>query len=423
MQQTANGKVFLRECLAVFHPRQIFLTMKITAFLLTVVCFGATANTNAQRITLQEKRISLEKALLAIKQQSGYNLFYKVETVQQYGKAVDVNIKNATVAEALAQVFQKQHLTYEIAGSTIIVKEKQEKKEVAGVVNTFPIQQAAVLVLPLDVKGVVRDESGKPAVGVSVIIKGTQRGTTTNEAGEFSLTGVSDNAILVFSSVNLQTFEVKVQAGNANSITVTLKAKISELGDIAVTTVSTGIQDIPKERSTGSFGFINNQIVERTVSTDIASRIRGTTAGLLVSNSSSARTGISVRTASTILANKQALIIVDNFPFDGDLNNINPNDVETVTILKDAAAASIWGVLAGNGVVVITTKKGRYNQKAKVTFNSNFRITDRPDLFYTNSQLSGKDYVDLETYLFGRGFYNSNITSTTRPRLTPAVEI
>ncbi len=128
MQIAAKRNAFAKTKPLPILSRQILLMMKCTAILLLAACLSASAGTSAQTVSLSEKRISLEKALLAIKKQSGYNLFYKVEMLQAYGKPVDVNIKNVSVPEALQEVFRNQTLTYEVAGTTIIVKEKSEKK-------------------------------------------------------------------------------------------------------------------------------------------------------------------------------------------------------------------------------------------------------------------------------------------------------
>src|SRR6185369_565086 len=103
---------------------------------------------------------------------------------------------------------------------------------------------------------------------------------------------------------------------------------------------------------------------------------------------------ISIRGVSTLLSNNQPLIIVDNFPYDGNIANINPNDIESITVLKDAAAASIWGAFSGNGVIVITTKKGRVNQKLSVDVNANVTIGKKPDLFYNPNTLNANDFID-----------------------------
>lgn len=124
---------------------------------------------------------------------------------------------------------------------------------------------------------------------------------------------------------------------------------------------------------------------------------------------------------STINASTAVLVVLDGFIYEGDINNINPNDIESITILKDAAATSIWGARAGNGVIVINTKKGKFNQKLKVGLNTNVIVNERPDLNYL-PQLSSADYINVEQILFNKGYFDAAISSRTQA-LTPAVQI
>src|SRR5258708_10726659 len=105
-----------------------------------------------------------------------------------------------------------------------------------------------------------------------------------------------------------------------------------------------------------------------------------------------------IRGRSTLFASTEPLIIVDNFPYDGDINTINPNDVESITVLKDAAAASIWGVRAGNGVIVITTKKGSYHHPLQVSLNTNVTIGEKPDVFYDSRFIASPGFIDMESF-------------------------
>src|SRR5690606_11506454 len=151
------------------------------------------------------------------------------------------------------------------------------------------------------------------------------------------------------------------------SANVILKKEQQEMEEVTV--MSTGYQNIPKERATGSFTQIDNKLYNQQVGTDVISRLYYITNGLTgYSQRTPTGTDMMIRGLSTIQGPKTPLIVLDNFPYHGDINNINPNDVENVTILKDAAAASIWGAKAGNGVIVITTKKAKFNQKTKVGF-------------------------------------------------------
>jgi TonB-linked SusC/RagA family outer membrane protein len=192
--------------------------------------------------------------------------------------------------------------------------------------------------------------------------------------------------------------------------------------------VSTGYQQIPKERATGSFVLVDSAQLNRRVSTDVLSRLDGITSGLLFNkntvSSNSGNLDLSIRGRSTIYANDQPLIILDNFPFNGDFNSINPNDVASISVLKDAAAASIWGVRAGNGVIVITTKKGKYRQPLNLSFNSNLTVSGKPDLFYNPNYLSSSDFIDIERYLFENGKYNAALADKVNyPVVSPVVQI
>jgi len=192
--------------------------------------------------------------------------------------------------------------------------------------------------------------------------------------------------------------------------------------------VSTGYQLIPKQQATGSFSLISPGQFERRVSPDVFSRLEGIASGLLFNKntllSASGGLDLSVRGRSTIYANDQPLVILDNFPFSGDFNAINPNDVAGITLLKDAAAASIWGVRAGNGVIVINTKRGKYKQPLQIIANSNLTISGKPDVFYNPNYMSASDYIDVETFLFKNGKYDQDLEDQMNyPVISPVVQL
>ncbi|SEN07400.1 TonB-linked outer membrane protein, SusC/RagA family [bacterium A37T11] len=203
----------------------------------------------------------------------------------------------------------------------------------------------------------------------------------------------------------------------------TTKNSLKDTIQLQEVTVSTGYQQIPKERATGSFVFIDSALFNRSASTDVLSRLKGITPSLLFDERAGGTPKLSIRGISTIYGNAKPLIVVDNFPYEGDLSNLNPNDVASVSVLRDAAAASIWGIRAGNGVIVITTKKGKQNQRTQVGFNSNVTVADKPDLWY-EPKISSADFIEVEQYLYDHDYYKSDLANTTTfPVISPAVEI
>lgn len=263
-----------------------------------------------------------------------------------------------------------------------------------------------------------RDSLGLP--GVSIRVKGTTLGTSTAADGSFSFTIPAREVMLEVFYIGYLKKELPVILPLNRALLIALEEDAAELQEVVV---STGYQEIPKERATGSFVQLDNKLLNRSVSTDILSRLQDVVPGLVFNRDSRGDTEpISIRGRSTILSASSPLIVIDNFPWEGDINTLNPNDVESITVLKDAAAASIWGARSGNGVIVITTKKGNYKQPASISLNSNFNLSARPDLFYQPA-LTTADYIETEKRLFAGGFYKSAEASLVKAPLTPVVEL
>jgi TonB-linked SusC/RagA family outer membrane protein len=206
------------------------------------------------------------------------------------------------------------------------------------------------------------------------------------------------------------------------------KVQVKESDD-SETTLETfyfnGYDKISRERSTASADLVNNRLFNRSVSTNWSDRLENLTPGLLYNHGGQSSNGratpdpILIHGRSTIFANAAPLLVVDDFPYDGDPNNINPNDIGSVTILKDAAAASIWGVRAGNGVIVLTTKKGR-TDTPQVTLINTMTFTPRPILSNMHT-ISSADYIDFEKNLYGLGYYPADASGP--PGYTPVTPV
>jgi TonB-linked SusC/RagA family outer membrane protein len=402
---------------------QTWRIMKLTAILIIAISLQVSANRGyTQAISLSETNASIESVFKKIKTQSGFFFWYDDATLQK-AKPVNINVKNVPILEVLKLLFKDQpQLTYSVQDKFIVVKVR---------VAATPVNEHLAVIADTSqskmVTGKVLDSAGAALQGVNVVNIKTKKGTITDRFGYFAI--LADDAdVLEFSYVGMET--KRIMAGNINPTYAIRLGTAVEQQEI-VTVVSTGYQDIPKERATGSFVKIDNELLNRSVSTNILDRLEGVTNGLLFNNKLSQSTNqskITIRGISTINANPNPLIVIDGFPYDESamlnnvINNINPNDIESVTVLKDAAAASIWGVRAGNGVIVITTRKGNYNRKPRMEFNSNVTIGERPDVFYLSS-IPSSDFIALERNLFSKGMYNSDLSNNSMQPVSEVVEI
>ena len=393
---------------------QTLRVMKLTAILLTVCCVHLMAAAGAQTISYSGKNVSLNEIFKVVKKQTGYFVVYNATEVNAK-QAVTVSVKDQPLTQFLNTVLKDLDLAYTIENRTIVISYKEKKIAARAAQELAQGAEAAII----DIRGMVTDESGKPVVGASVVVKGTNKGTTTNNDGEFFLVGVDDKAILVISAINIEIREIEVNG--RKELSLVAKLKVSKLEDVEITAVNTGYQLIPKERATGSFSYIDNKLFNQQVTPDITSRLEAVANGLYFDRSTSSP-GLRVRGLSTINGPKSPLIIIDNFPFEGDINNLNPNDIENITLLKDAAASSIWGTKAGNGVIVITTKKSKLNQAIQTEINVNTTIIRKPNLNYFK-QASSSDYIDAEIFLFSKGFRFSDTGNALRPPFSPVYEL
>lgn len=283
----------------------------------------------------------------------------------------------------------------------------------------FSVAQKSIAQDQLVIYGDVKSVDGKPISGAYIKIKNRPYHALTDTNGRFSAQILDVDTIIV-SHVGFKPVSRVIDSKLSSVIHITMQPLINEIKEVIV---STGYQDIPKERATGSFFKIDNEVLNQRVGTDMISRIEGLTSSLQIDRRDPNQQTIQIRGLSTLdVANATPLIVLDNFPYAGDINNINPNDIESVTVLKDAAASSIWGARAGNGVIVITTKKAKLNQPLDVSFNSNLSLRSKPNLFSAN-QLSSGSYIDLEKNLFAQGYYDNLFSDPTFPAVSGVVDL
>lgn len=394
---------------------KLLLIMRLTTLILIATIMQVSASGYSQSISLNIKNAPLNSVIKEISRQSGYEFFYNSDLIEKT-RPITINIKNSSLEEALAKCFINQPFTFEIQDKVVSLKLKTPSiiKKISGI--------SSKLLTEIVVNGNINDEKGNPLAGATVRVKYTDNIVLTNEKGYFSLKNVADTATLVISYIGYRTKEVP--AYQAGLIVISLELETSVLENVNV--ISTGYQTLPKERATGSFEKIDNQLFNRTTGPSVIARLNGTVPGIFFNKKSAGPVDISSLTIRGLssLSGPTPLVILDNLPYEGDLNNLNPNDVESISILKDAAAASIWGARAGNGVIVITTKKGGLDKPVSISFNSNVTVTRKPDLSYI-PQINSSDFIGVEKFLFSNDFYNSklNRTSPYPPFITPVVEL
>jgi TonB-dependent starch-binding outer membrane protein SusC len=348
------------------------LIMKLTAILIFAISLQVCAGEGyAQNVSLEMKNVSLKKVFKEIQKQTGYYFLYSVELLEKAGK-VDVTIQNASLQEAMNRCLQNTALVYAVVEKTIVIKQMQDKLETKPVLPKTPLP-------PVKITGVVTDENEKPLQSVTVLIKGTSIGTSTDENGSFEIELQENNAkVLVFSFVGMENQEINVSG--KNNVRVKLLPKITLGSDLIV--VGYGSQK--KSDLTGAVSSIKADDLKLLPTSRVDQALQGRAAGVMVVNTDGApggNTSIRIRGMNSILGGNNALIVIDGLQ-GGNISTIDPNDIESMEVLKDASATAIYGSRGANGVILITTKGGKKGKPA-INYNTSFglqRLTKKLDV-------------------------------------------
>ncbi|MBR9854331.1 MAG: SusC/RagA family TonB-linked outer membrane protein [Algicola sp.] len=345
-----------------------------------------------KKVTVDLVDVSLKEALSEIEDKGEISFVYSGSQLP-LNKQVTIQEENQSLGSLLNTLFMPFDIKYQVQGTNkhIVLSHNQTD------IDNATLEYNDLLVEQQDgaIRGKVIDIGGIPLLGVTVLVKDTDRGTTTDMDGNYSIVA-KEGEILEFRLVGFKTKEATIK-GSA-PINMVLEEDIIALNEVVV---STGYQEIPKERATGSFVFADEERLDNQVGViSISEKIQGLIPGVLVEGNR-----IVIRGQSTINADASPVIVVDGFPTSLSLDDINPNDIENITVLRDAAAASIWGVRASNGVIVITTKKGKTGSKPRFSYSSSLRITEQPDISALRLADSHQ-YIDAELEALDRGWVN-----------------
>ncbi len=355
--------------------------MRWTTFLLLAVCLHVSAGTAAQNITYSGRQVPLERIFTEIEKQTGNVVFISKQLLKE-AKPVTVDVKDMPLLSFLKLVLKDQPLEFTQEKQTVFIRRKAVA-QAAGL-------PAAPAFFP--VSGVVMDSLGGFLAGASIRIKNSDVSTISDANGQFTLQANTGD-VLVISYVGFRTREFKVI--NSIPVLIRLSRESTAITEVTVT-LNTGYQSLPRERATGSFSIVSGKQLENKLRPDLKAALEGQVAGMQLTREGN----LEVRGISTFNAETAPLIVVDGFPITGGLETLNIDNIESVTVLKDGVAASIYGARSSNGVIVVTTKHGRKGA-LNVQYNGSFGVTQAPDLKYLKRS-SAADYVDAELDLYAQ---------------------
>lgn len=360
--------------------------MKISTVLLVVSTLHIFANgvySQAKEFSLNATEATVGQVLKQIEAQSDYYFLFNQKLVDTE-REVNLRIRSQSIDKILEQLFAGTDTDYAVIGRQIVLSPKEYLNEIN------------VRTQPITVKGTVRDEEGLPLVGATVNIKGTTTGTITDIQGNYSLEVPSGEAVLVFSSVGYTSQEIIV--GAKTEINLTLVTEIEELEEVIVI----GYGTVKKSDLTGSIASVSSEDLENANPSSFSDAIQGRAAGVTVVQNQGAPGSsgvIRIRGIGTV-NNNEPLYVVDGVFID-DYNHINPTDIESLEVLKDASAQAIYGSRAANGVILITTKKGKAGHN-DFSFNASWGLANPIKLVQTldRDQFYNYRITALENGLF-----------------------
>lgn len=333
------------------HLKKLFLLMKLTAILILLALLQVNAGVFSQntKLNLEVKNQTLRTALNNIEQMSNYRFFYS-EDVLSLDELVDINVRNKEIAEILNELFSGMDVTYSVKNNNLIVLKPLKSGQQSGTVS-----------------GIITGIDGAPIPGVTIVVKGTTAGTITDLDGKYSL-NVPEGASIVVSYIGMLSQEIEV--GNQNTINIVMQADVIGVDEVVV--VGYGTQQ--KKTLTGAVSTVNETELRAVPAASAASRLQGRVAGVTITNDNTpgGESMVRIRGIGSV-NNNDPLYIIDGVPTSGGLSKMNPNDIESMSVLKDASSSAIYGVRAANGVILVTTKRGKAG-KPSLRFDARYGI-------------------------------------------------
>lgn len=374
--------------------RSASLITRLTGLLLCAFSLNAAAEVNPETVTVSVKNVSVLQVFDIIRKQTHYSIFYDKDMLEG-AKPVSVNVRDKPLVEFLQMVFEEQPFGFYIEQQTIFIKKKKavapQPTATATVVNPPPLPP---------ITGTIKDADGTPLVGVNIVVKGTNRGTATDANGRFSLNAESGQ-VLVISSVGFQSREVTV--GNETSFDITLTGEDKSLNEVVVTAL--GIRKSVKSL-TYAVDNVKGDELNKAKETNVINSLQGKVAGITITKNAVGPGGDSkvlLRGNRSITNSNEPLYVIDGVPLSGNVGMLNSDDIESMTVLKGASAAALYGSQGQNGAIIITTKRGKAGETI-VNYIGNYTLDKAavlPDLQFEYGQGDAGIYDESSEHSWG----------------------
>jgi TonB-dependent starch-binding outer membrane protein SusC len=339
--------------------------MKLTTVFLMFCLVSVTASTYSQstRLNINLTDGTMVDLIQQIEENSEFFFYYQKEELKELDE-INLEAQNATIMDILDKALESSEFSYSVLDRYIVVRKKGDsfgEDILASARNAAIAQQRAV-------SGTVTDANGQPLPGVTVVVKATTQGTVTSQEGNYTISNVPENATLVFSFVGMRTQEVTV--GNQSTIDVRMDEETIGLEEV----VAVGYGTLRKSDLTGSAVRADMEIFEESPNVNVLQSLHGSVPGLNVGavNSAGSNPSLSIRGTTNFAQENSPLIVLDGIIYRGNIIDINPSDIESVDILKDASSTAIYGSEASNGVILITTKKKGMQGKPLINYRFSY---------------------------------------------------
>lgn len=377
--------------------RSAFLTIRLTGLLVCAFFLNATAEVNPETVTASVKNVSVLEVFDIVRKQTHYSIFYDKQMLEG-SKPVSVSVKDTPLADFLSLVSKDQPFTFYIEQQTIFIKKKAIVAQIAAAptINTPPP--------PPPISGVITDGDGNPLAGVNIVIRGTNRGTATDENGRFSISA-ERGQVLEISSVGFVSTEITV--GSQTVYQVRLNGENKSLNEVVVTAL--GIRKSVKSL-TYSVDNVKGDQLNKAKETNVINSLQGKVAGVTITKNAVGPGGDSkvlLRGNRSITNSNEPLYVIDGVPLSGNVSMLNSDDIESMTVLKGASAAALYGSQGQNGAIIITTKRGKSGQTI-VNYIGNYTVDKAsvlPDLQFEYGQGDA-------------GIYNAKSEHSWGPKIT-----